>query len=187
MIEMGVGKWRRKEGEFFKLEIVTVDTPENEQAVNEIKQLWEEVGVKISINLLTLAEIRSSIVDERDYEAFFYSYNINSLSDGFTFWHSSQAESGLSNITGYVNEATDKLLEEARQTQDEAVRTAKYKEFEKLLTGDAPAVFLYSPYYIYPQSKSIKGFAVEKILSPKDRFANISEWYIKTGKRLVWE
>jgi hypothetical protein len=49
-----------------------------------------------------------------------------------------------------------------------------------------PAIFLYSPNYTYVQAKKIKGFAVKNILIPRDRFANIEDWYIKTGKKLVW-
>ena len=34
------------------------------------------------------------------------------------------------------------------------------------------------------QDKKIKGFNIKNIFYPSDRFANINEWYLKTGKKL---
>jgi len=47
-------------------------------------------------------------------------------------------------------------------------------------------IFMHSPVYTYVQSKEVKGFAVTNIVFPKDRLANISGWYLKTGKKLIW-
>jgi peptide/nickel transport system substrate-binding protein len=78
------------------------------------------------------------------------------------------------------------MLEEGRLTSNREERIADYKKFQELLNADAPAVFLYSPYYIYPQNKKIKGFTMKNITTPADRFSGVSNWYMKTGQRLEW-
>lgn len=187
IMDLGEGEWRQKDNDFLRLELATVRTGKNEEVVKQIKRFWENVGVKTDIKLLDFEEVRDKIMDNRNFEAFFYGYTVNSLSDSFAFWHSSQTGSGLSNITGYKSEKVDSLLEEARQIGDPEERMRKYNEFRAVLSSDVPAIFMHSSAYVYPQSKKVKGFGVEKIFSPKDRFADIEKWYIKTGKKLMWE
>ena len=71
-------------------------------------------------------------------------------------------------------------------TNDIKVRQEKYKKFQEILAEDEPAIFLYSPNYTYVQSKNIKGFNVKSIILPSDRFADVNQWYLKTGKKIVW-
>ena len=48
-----------------------------------------------------------------------------------------------------------------------------------------PAVFLYSPNFIYVVSKNIEGLNIDHIASPQDRFGNVYEWYAETDN--VWK
>lgn len=69
---------------------------------------------------------------------------------------------------------------------DRSERQAKYQKFQEILTADVPVIFLYSPSYTYIQSKKIKGFNGTTVIEPADRFASISDWYVKTSKKLTW-
>jgi peptide/nickel transport system substrate-binding protein len=85
----------------------------------------------------------------------------------------------------YDNKDVDKLLQEARQTMDDEKRNEKYAQFQKLLIEDVPAVFLYSPTYLYPINKKVKGIAIEKLAQPSYKFSQVENWYIKTKR--VWK
>jgi peptide/nickel transport system substrate-binding protein len=78
----------------------------------------------------------------------------------------------------------DKLLADARVLTNEAQRKEKYFKFQEIITDDLPMIFIYSPDYIYVQSKKIKGFDVKNIFVPSDRFANEEEWYVNTKNKL---
>jgi len=84
-----------------------------------------------------------------------------------------------------LNKKVDKLLEEARQTLDKEKRAAKYVEFQELLIEDLPAVFLFSPTYLYPVNKKVKGISIEKLAIHSYRFSQVENWYIKTKR--VWK
>ena len=58
-------------------------------------------------------------------------------------------------------------------------------ELQEIIIEDAPAIFLYSPDYIYAVSQKVKGINVEKIADPSKRFLQIEEWFIKTKR--VWK
>jgi peptide/nickel transport system substrate-binding protein len=60
----------------------------------------------------------------------------------------------------------------------------KYDDFQKVVIADIPAVFLYSPHYLYGISKSIHGFDAQLLSTPSDRFSGIRDWYIDTARQL---
>ena len=53
-----------------------------------------------------------------------------------------------------------------------------------IIIQDKPAVFLYSPYYLYVSNKSLKGFETTTLSVPSDRFGMIDTWFIKTVRTL---
>jgi peptide/nickel transport system substrate-binding protein len=183
---LGRGKWRKKNGKFLIVKISTVERNENPLIIDAIAGDWKEVGVKAESDIRNISVISNEVIRPRNFDALFYGQIVGADPDPYAFWHSSQTGEDGFNISGFSNKEADALLEEARLTSDIEQRKEKYARFQDLIAEEAPAIFMYSPLYVYPQSKKITGFNVSNILLPNDRFANISDWYIKTGKRLVW-
>jgi peptide/nickel transport system substrate-binding protein len=159
---------------------------ENNQIAQLIKTNWESLGVKVAITPVPVREMQSTTVKPKNYEALLFSEQVGNDPDVYVFWHSTQAGSGGLNLSNYKNEDADKALEDGRLSTDPAQRIAAYQQFQTTLTNDAPAVFLFSPYYTYVQNKKIKGFAVKSIATPADRLSDVTDWYVKTGERFVW-
>ncbi len=183
---MGAGKWRRKDGKFLTIKLTAVEAGGNYQVIGRIKKFWEEIGVKTILEFIPANQIEMDVIHQRKFESLFYSQILGADPDLYVLWHSSQIGEGGLNLSNYANKDVDQLLEDARISSDVGVRKEKYKKFQEIITEDLPAIFLYSPTYTYVQSKKVKGFGVKNILIPRDRFSNIAEWYIKTGKKLVW-
>lgn len=185
-LALGVGEWRTKDNKYLIINLMTIDTDEYVEMTEAIKKSWEEIGIKTILNIVPVGQIQSDVIRPRNFDALLYSQVVGNDPDSYVLWHSSQiSENGL-NIANFINKEVDQLLEEARLTSDREERIKKYKEFQEILAEEAPAIFMFSAIYTYAQSKKIKGFDVQNILMPKDRFLNISEWYIKTGKRIMW-
>jgi peptide/nickel transport system substrate-binding protein len=185
IVGMGVGKWRQKDGKFFVIDLKTVDRNENSEIINQIKKSWEDIGIKVSTQALPLAEIQGDI-KQRNFDALFYGEVVGSDPDPYAFWHSSQTGENGFNLSNFSNKDVDQILEDARVTSDQAKRQALYAKFQDIIAEEEPAIFMYSPVYTYVQSNKLKGFNVSSILLPKNRFSNISEWYLKTGKRVIF-
>ncbi|MFP1735739.1 ABC transporter substrate-binding protein [Lonsdalea quercina] len=62
------------------------------------------------------------------------------------------------NDTKYCNPEVDKLLNEARESTDNAVRKARYDAATKILDDDLPLIYLGHQAYLYAYSKKIAGF-----------------------------
>ena len=176
------GTWLAKKEQILQIEITIPDNPQNLALAEKIKGYWETIGVKTTIKAVSGRDVQNSLAKTNSFTVLLYSLFGSIDPDPYTFWHSSQ-RSAL-NIAGYGNKKVDKLLEDARVNNNIETRTAKYKEFQILLTADAPAIFLYNPSYVYIQNKRIKGYAVQTINQTQDRLNNITGWYTKENKKI---
>jgi peptide/nickel transport system substrate-binding protein len=160
------------------------DVPELKAAADLIKQAWEKLGAKVSIEIFDSSDLEQNVIVPRKFDALLFGESVGRNTDLFAFWHSSERMSPGLNIAEYTNAKADKLLESARSTSDIDTRTKLYQQFEKEVTNDVPAVFLYSPDFIYVVPKDMKGVALSGITDASERFANISNWYLETEN--IW-
>jgi peptide/nickel transport system substrate-binding protein len=168
-----------------EISISTADSTDLKLIADMVKKSWEELGAKVTVKVYEFGDLSQNIIKTRKYDALLFGEIINKDLDLYAFWHSSQRNSPGLNVSMYVNSKADKILEDARTTFDEKARSKLYEDFESIIQDDIPAIFLYSPEYLYMMSKDIKGYEMKSIVNPSDRFININKWYIKTDK--VWE
>ncbi|MDD2696880.1 MAG: ABC transporter substrate-binding protein [Candidatus Pacebacteria bacterium] len=162
--------------------LITVNQPNLKKVANLLKEQWKALGVNVEINTFEVSALEQEIIKPRNYEMLLFGEALEAVPDPFPFWHSSQVKDPGLNLSSYENKECDKLLEEERQTQDQEKRKTSLEKFQNLLIEDAPAVFLYSPDFLYLVSKDIKGIDAKIITDPSQRFSNIEGWYIKTKR-----
>lgn len=185
-IKMGAGKWLIKDNNYLVVVLTTVDNQEYSQTAKLIAKFWNDVNIKTEVNLAPANQIQVDVIKSRNFSALIYGEITGADPDPYAFWHSSQiGQSGL-NIADYSNKEVDKLLEDGRLSSGLEARREKYKKFQEIIIEDEPAIFLYSPNYTYVQSKKIKGFDAKSIILPSDRFGNVGQWYVNTGKTIIW-
>src|SRR3989344_547214 len=165
--------------------ISTTDAPDLKQAAQIIKSDWEDLGASVTIKVFEFGDLSQNIIKTRKYDALLFGEVIGKDLDIYAFWHSSQRNSPGLNVSMYVNSKVDNLLEEARAESDETKRDDIYKSFQKTIENDIPAVFLYSPEYIYVISDRIKGYDFKYIVNPSDRLHGIDKWHINID--YVWK
>ena len=167
------------------LDISTADTPELKNAATLIKEDWEKLGAQVNLKVFEIGDLNQNVIRPRKYDALFFGEIIGRNPDLFSFWHSSQRNDPGLNISMYTNSKVDKLLEKIRIEQDQDKKLQEYKDLEKEIANDTPAVFIYSPDFLYGTPAKIKNFEVSDITIPSDRFINIYKWYIDTDK--IWK
>lgn len=163
-----------------KFKLYTLSQKELEEAAKAIKETWKKIGVALEINSLSPDEFFQKAVKERKYDILLFGESLNIIPDPFVFWHSTQSNFPGLNLSMYKNEKVDQLLVKARTETDEKKRKNLLRNFQLILTTDIPAIFLYSPYYLYAVDKNIKGVKDNYvIIDPSKRFLKIENWYIK--------
>ncbi len=189
--KLGPGFWMARENEddeieYFIIELSVINTIDNLKIAKLVKKYWEEIGVKTIVKEYSSKEINGEIIRNRNYQSLLYTQSLSFDPDVYAFWHSSQAVTGGNNISNYFNGEVDRLLSGARVISDEGLRQEMYFEFQDILVEEVPAIFISSPKYTYIQKKDIKNFNVTSISNPSDRFSNILDWYIETGRKIIW-
>jgi peptide/nickel transport system substrate-binding protein len=125
------------------------------------------------------------MLSPRKYDALLFGQVINPNLDLFAFWHSDQTDDPGLNVALYANKNTDKLLENMRLTLDENLRQKEFEMLDAEIQKDTPAVFLYSPDFIYVMSPIVKNVHLDEVTNQSDRFGSVFTWYIETDK--VWQ
>jgi peptide/nickel transport system substrate-binding protein len=179
------GIYEDEEGRILSFSLSTSDTPELVRTAELLSESWRELGVNTAVKIFEAGDLNSNVIRPRNYDALLFGEIIDSELDLFAFWHSSQRLDPGLNVALYANIAADNLLEQTRTLSEKEARESLYSEFEKIIDEDMPAIFLYSPDFIYIVSPDIRGLELGWITTPGKRFLNIHEWYIE--RDLVWK
>ena len=143
------------------------------------------IGIEAIPKVYETGSLNQDIIRPRKFQALFFGQVVTNQSDLYAFWHSSQRNDPGLNISGYANTKVDKVLEGALGTLDADKLDDLYASFEKEINADMPAVFVYSPSYIYATRPSATGITLPYIATPEDRFDEITNWYLATDR--VWK
>ncbi|NTU66941.1 MAG: peptide ABC transporter substrate-binding protein [Candidatus Moranbacteria bacterium] len=183
--KMGDNGIRNKDGNDLKISLVTTDWEELMKTADVIKDQWEKIGAEVTVSSYSISDIQQNYIRPREYEALLFGQVLGSDPDPYSFWHSSQKKDPGLNLSMFGDSSTDQLIEAARTEFDTQKRADDYVQFQKKLIEELPAIFLYTPSYIYPMNKQVRGMEVSDLISPSKRFSNINNWYIST--RRIWK
>ena len=171
-----------KEPTNFEITLTTSDFPDHVQTAEILQKQWSAIGAKVNLESYTIDELKQKIIKQRNYDALIFGEVLSQNPDPYVFWHSSQKKDPGLNLAIYDNKNADQLLEAARETKNYEEHKAAIAKFQEVIMEDAPAVFLYSPHYLYAVNKKVKSISAKNINIPARRFSGIEKWYIKTQR-----
>lgn len=181
--------WKRGEDGFrgknetpLEFTLITTQWDELAQTAQLLKDQWGKIGAKVNVNILSVSDIQQNYIRPREYDALLFGQVLGSDPDPSSFWHSSQKKDPGLNLSLFGDDTTDKLIDDGRKEFDPEKRIAIYRDFQIKLNQEIPAIFLYSPDYIYPINKKVQGIEIKNLISPSQRFSNIDKWFIKTKR-----
>ena len=175
-------KNKSKQAEQLEFSIIVPQIPFLAETAEIIKNNWEKIGIKLNTIAINPSDITNEILKNRNYEMILFGNILKNNPDIFAFWHSSQRFYPGLNLSLYENKKIDSLLESIRKNPDENSRKEELSQLQKTMGEDSPAIFLYSPLYIYIAPKNFGGFDEKIINTPSERFKNVSNWYLDTTR-----
>ncbi len=165
--------------------ISTGDANELKEVANRLALSWQKLGAAIEVLSFETGDLNQTVIRPRNFDALLFGEVVGRDADLYPFWHSSQrADPGL-NIALYANSKADKLLEDARSATTREKAREIYLAFSEELKRDRPAVFLYTPSFLYVAPKQVHAIDLGQLAVSQDRFLGIREWYIETDH--VWK
>ena len=137
------------------VELAVANNPVSMQMMQIIQSMVAEAGFDVTLKtteFATLLDAQSS----GNYQLSRSDWSGRSDPDG-NIQQFVTTGAGL-NDSKYSNPEVDKLLLEARQSQDNAVRKQKYDAAEAILSQDLPIIFLGHQAWIWAYNKKVSGF-----------------------------
>lgn len=173
---------REKDGTPLRFTLAATDVPEYLATANLLAEQWRAIGAEVVVQPATVGTMQAEILRPRNYEALLYGQVLGADPDPYPFWHSTQTRDPGLNLALFKDRASDRLLEQARQTTAVDERGALYRQFQERLIEEVPAIFLFSPTYAYAVPERLRGTFLGSAPLPADRFAKVSTWYLKTKR-----
>ena len=164
--------------------LYAADTSESRYVTSALQQQWRAVGVNVHVILQADSDLQNTVAFHT-YDALLYGISIGVDPDVFAYWDSSQADPRSStwlNLSEYKSPTADEALEAGRTRFDPTLRTIKYQPFLQAWQSDAPALGLYQPRLLYITHGPVAGLDEHAINTATDRFDNVVNWEIRTGK-----
>ena len=165
--------------------ISTGDAPELQAVADELVTAWQKLGAKVDVLVFETGDLNQNVIRSRNFDALLFGNVVGRDADLYPFWHSSQKTDPGLNTALYTNSRADKLLESARSADSQETVEKSYRAFAEELKVDVPAIFLYTPSFIYVVPQKIKAISFNSLTVSQDRFLGIRDWYIETDK--VWK
>lgn len=165
--------------------ISTGDAPELKETAILLQKQWQKIGAVVEIKIFEISDLNQNVIKTRKYDSLLFGEIIGKDHDLYPFWHSSQRTSPGLNIAMYANVKADKILENIRKTSDKEKINDLLIDLQKEIENDQPAVFTYSPHFIYVIPEKVKGVEINTVTYPGERFNEVNKWYIETNN--IWQ
>ena len=179
----GADEVRVKENTVLTIELITPDWPELIKTADLLKEQWGKVGARVAVSVLGAADLQQNVIRPREYQALLFGEAAMVNSDPYSFWHSSQKHDPGLNLALFDNKAADDSLLSLREEMNSEKLLADYRVLQEILLKENPAVFLYSPNYLYIVNSTVKGIDIKNVDTPAGRFSNVKDWYIDTQRK----
>ena len=173
---------RAKDGTVLEIELFVPGWPELARTAELLREQWGRVGARVTISSLGAADLQENVIGPREYGALLFGEAAMIDSDPYSFWHSSQKKDPGLNLAMFDNKEADETLAVLRETLDPEKRQEQYRTFQEILARENPAVFLYSPTFLYVVSSTVKGVETQNINAPAHRLSTVKNWYMETKR-----
>lgn len=168
-----------------KLDVATVNSGYLPSVTNALAEELRGLGFEVNVTVYDEnQDFISNVVSKRMYDILVYEMELGADPDLLAYYHSSQAVSSGLNLSNYKNALVDDLLLGARDSMDNTLRAKKYETFLEYWVADVPAIGLYRPNLAYYYNRNVRNFGDNvNLVTPLDRFVNVTEWATTKGSR----
>lgn len=164
--------------------ISTSNSPELKAIAQYVAEVWKKVGVEVSVQIYDSSDLADKVIRPRKYDVLLFGQVVGRDLDLYPFWHSSQQKDNGLNLALYANKKVDAALEKLRVVSSSDEQQTAINTIVREIQNDDPAIFLYSPDYLFFASNSIKGINIEAIDTGYERMYYESDWHTDTIRTL---
>ena len=151
------GGIRTKDGKPLQLNLITNIDPNRQQVLEFLQGEWRKAGIDAKVRVYDFAAMLNDLIAGK-YQVSLIGF-LN-LVDPDRASYQQFTTGGSSNYGKYSNPRVDALLEQARTTSSVLRRKSLYAEAAKIVSEDAPYVFMLNQGYVAVYNKRVNGYVL---------------------------
>jgi peptide/nickel transport system substrate-binding protein len=142
-----------------------------------LQEQWRKVGANVRIDQLELNTFGGRM-EERKFDALLNAWHIDPTPSSVREeWASSEIKKGGYNATSYQNPAFDAVVDSAINEMNPSRSVELYRRAYRILTDDAPAMWIYELRNVHGASKRIHPVGIR----PDAWWADLADWSVQAG------
>jgi peptide/nickel transport system substrate-binding protein len=156
-----VQDYETETGKPFEFSLLAVSEVQYAQADQLLKKMWEEAGMKVTLDSQVQADQIIQVILGNYQAADFRLFGQPDPDSDFYWWSSGTVApvGGVSlNMPRFANAATDAALAQGRATTDDAPRNEAYQAFEKEYNANVPIIWLARTDWMIASDKTVHGY-----------------------------
>ena len=143
-----------------------------------LQEQWRKAGAKVRVEPLELNAFGGRMED-RQFDALLNAWHIDPTPSSVREeWASSEIKKGGYNATSYANLAFDAVIDSAVSEMNPARSVELYRRAYRILTDDAPAIWIYELRNVHGASKRIHPVGIR----PDAWWADLADWSVKNER-----
>jgi peptide/nickel transport system substrate-binding protein len=153
-------------------------TKEKDAAIAIMQEQLRQVGFKVDILQVDVAELNRRYIQEADFDLFYNAGGVFRADPGIsgTYFLTRNFTPNGGNGSHYSNPTVDDLYAKGQAAPTPEERKAVYTDLAKILNDELPWIFLWSPNSLYAASKRLQGFVPPSYTDNK--FWNAETWTV---------
>ena len=157
-----VAQYKAKHGSAPSLELLTITDPRLAQVVQIIQQMWQQVGIDVTVGQVEQADLINDFIAGKFQAATSYQFGAVDPDLNYVWWSTTTA-GPIGSIALNFPRNSDPVIEQAmltgRHTTDQATRVTAYQTVNKQLCKDLP--YLWLEQYIFSEvaTSRVQNFA----------------------------
>jgi peptide/nickel transport system substrate-binding protein len=143
-----------------------------------LQEQWRKAGANVRVEELELNTFGGRM-EERKFESLVNAWHIDATPSSVREeWASSEIKRGGYNATSYRNPAFDSVIDSAIREMNPPRSVALYRRGYRILTDDAPAMWIYELRKVSGASKRIHPVGIR----PDAWWADLADWSVETRR-----
>jgi peptide/nickel transport system substrate-binding protein len=143
-----------------------------------LQEQWKKVGANVRVEPLELNTFGGRI-EERKFEALLNAWHIDPTPSSVREeWASSEIRKGGYNATSYRNPEFDAVIDSATTEMNPSHSVELYRRAYRILTDDAPAMWIYELRNVHGASKRIHPVGIR----PDAWWADLADWSVSSAR-----
>lgn len=139
-----------------------------------LQEQWRKAGAKVSVDQLELNTFGARM-DDRKFESLLNAWHIDPTPSSVREeWASSEIRKGGYNATSYRSPSFDAVIDSAVREMDPKKSVELYRRAYRILTDDAPAMWIYELRNVQGASKRIRPVGIR----PDAWWADLADWSV---------